>query len=68
MRHSLKLNEIIYKRLIKGPASVELGSDRKCLRITLEMFFVSNIVPIRGSNPEEPNSVWTVSAIAPQVK
>ncbi len=30
-----KLNEIIYKRLIKGPASVELGSDRKHLRITL---------------------------------
>ncbi len=28
MKHWLKLNEIIYKRLIKGPASVERGSDR----------------------------------------
>jgi hypothetical protein len=35
MKHWLKLNEIIYKRLIKGPASVEHGSDRKCLRVAL---------------------------------
>ncbi len=32
MEYCLKLNEIIYKRLIKGPASVERGADRKCLR------------------------------------
>ncbi len=37
MKHWLKLNENIYKRLIKGPASVERGSDRKCLCITLEL-------------------------------
>ncbi len=35
MRHQLKLNKINYKRLIKGPASVELGSDRKCLHAKL---------------------------------
>jgi hypothetical protein len=29
MKHWLQLNEIIYKRLIKGPASDERGSDRK---------------------------------------
>ncbi len=29
MKHQLKLNEIIYKRLISGPASFGLGSDRK---------------------------------------
>jgi hypothetical protein len=29
MKHWLKLNEIIYERLIKGPASSELGSDKK---------------------------------------
>ncbi len=33
MNYGLKLNEIIYKRLIKGPASVERGSDRKHLHI-----------------------------------
>ncbi len=33
MKHWLKLNDIIYKRLIKGPASVEPGSDRKHLRV-----------------------------------
>jgi len=33
MKYWLKLNEIIYKRLIKGPASVERGSDRKCMSI-----------------------------------
>ncbi len=33
MKYWLKLNEIIYKILIKGPASSELGSDRKCLCI-----------------------------------
>ncbi len=31
----IKINEIIYKRLIKGPASVEHGSDRKHLRVAL---------------------------------
>ncbi len=30
-----ELNEIIYKRLIKGPASIELGSDRKCSGVAL---------------------------------
>ncbi len=35
MKHRLKLNEIIYKTLIKGPASVERGSDRKDLCIVL---------------------------------
>ncbi len=35
MKHLLKLNEIINKRLIKGPASVERGSDRKHLHIAL---------------------------------
>ncbi len=35
MKHWLKLNEIIYKRLAKIPASVENGSDRKCLHVTL---------------------------------
>jgi hypothetical protein len=34
MKYWLKLNEIIYKRLTKGPASVDRGSDRKC-----KMFF-----------------------------
>ncbi len=29
MKYGSKINEIIYKRLIKGPASVECGSDRK---------------------------------------
>ncbi len=33
MNYGLKLYEIIYKRLIKGPAPVERGSDRKHLRI-----------------------------------
>jgi hypothetical protein len=33
MKHWVKLNEIIYKRLIKGPASVECGSDRKHLHV-----------------------------------
>ncbi len=33
MKYQFKLNEIIYKRLIKGPASSELGSDRKSLCI-----------------------------------
>ncbi len=35
MKHWLKLNEIIYKGLIKGPASVELGSDGKHLCVML---------------------------------
>jgi len=35
MKNWLKLNEIIYKRLIKGPVSVERGSDRKHLCIAL---------------------------------
>ncbi len=51
MKDELKLNEIIYKRLLKGPASAELGSDRKHLHVALnliEMFFVSNIVLING--------------------
>ncbi len=33
MKHWLKLNEIIYQRLIKAPDSVECGSDRKHLHI-----------------------------------
>jgi hypothetical protein len=33
MKHLLKLNEIIYKRLIKGPASSELGSDSAMPRL-----------------------------------
>ncbi len=39
MKYWLKLNEIIYKILTKGPASVDHGSDRKG-----KMFFVSNII------------------------
>ncbi len=35
MKHRLKLNETFYKRLIKGPAYVERGFDRKHLRIAL---------------------------------
>ncbi len=39
MKHQLKLNEIIYKRLIKGPALVERRSDRECLHIVLLIKF-----------------------------
>jgi hypothetical protein len=50
MKHQLKLTEIIYKRLIKGPACVERGSDRKCLCIALllnsDVFLFSNTIPI----------------------
>ncbi len=35
MKRWLKLKEIIYKGLIKGLASVEHGSDRKCLCVAL---------------------------------
>jgi hypothetical protein len=33
MKYWLKLNEIIHKRLIKGPASAERGSGKKHLRV-----------------------------------
>ncbi len=46
MKHWLKLNEIIYKRLIKGPASVEIENIWMSRFSSIKMFFVSNIIPI----------------------
>ncbi len=67
MKHWLKRNEIIYKRIIKGPASVEHGSDRKHLCVTFSLnsdVFASNIIPISAilnlnSNLKRPKSkIW----------